>query len=109
MDSLQFMGPLELKELKPRAPDVARLLKSLSHPDRVLLLSHLASGERSVKELSEFCGTAQPVTSQALSRLKSEGWVSSRRDGQQVFYRIEDPRIGRLLRTLKEIFCHSGH
>ena len=108
LDPLSLLAPLELKELKPRAPEVARLMKSLAHPDRLLLLCHLATGEHSVAELSTFCQTIQPVTSQALSRLKAEGWVASRRDGQQVFYRIADPRVGRFLRTLKDLFCHAA-
>ena len=109
MEMKPFLAPLELKELKPRAEEVARLLKALSHPDRLLLLCHLASGERSVTELSQFCETPQPVTSQALARLKRDGWVNARRDGQQIFYRIEDPRIGKLLKTMKETFCHPAN
>ena len=109
MDQKQFVAPLELKEMKPRAEELARLLKALSHPDRLLLLCHLASGERSVTELSEFCEAPQPTTSQALARLKREGWVSCRRDGQQIFYRLEDPRVARLLKTMKEVFCHKGN
>jgi ArsR family transcriptional regulator len=108
MEVMTFLAPLEPRELKPRAQEVARLLKALAHPDRLLLLCHLASGERSVTELSEFCETPQPVTSQALARLKREGWVACLRDGQQIFYRIEDPRIGKLLKTLKETFCHPA-
>lgn len=108
MEPWTYLPPLELKELKPRAPELARLLKCLAHPDRLVLLSHLASGERSVAELSRFCQTIQPVTSQALAKLKSEGWISSRRDGQQVFYRLSDPRVAKLLRSLKELFCHSA-
>ncbi len=106
---MTFLAPLEPRELKPRAQDAARLLKALAHPDRLLLLCHLASGERSVAELSEFCETPQPVTSQALARLKREGWIACRRDGQQIFYRIEDPRIGKLVKTLKETFCHPAN
>lgn len=102
-----LVAPLELRELKPRAEEVSRLLKALSHPDRLLLLCHLASGERSVAELSEFCETPQPITSQSLARLKKEGWVACRRDGQQVFYRIEDLRVARLLKSMKDIFCHK--
>lgn len=100
------VAPLELKEMKNQAQEVSHLLKALAHPDRLLLLCHLASGERSVAELSEFCETDQPITSQALARLKRDRWVACRRDGQQVFYRIQDPRIGKLLKTLKEVFCH---
>ncbi|MEN9722336.1 MAG: hypothetical protein RJB38_322 [Pseudomonadota bacterium] len=105
---LPILAPLELKELKPRAKEVALLLKALSHADRLLLLCHLATGERSVTELSEFCETPQPVTSQALARLRRSGWVSSRRDGQQIFYRLNDPRIAKLLKTLKDVFCHDS-
>ncbi len=104
----QIFDPLQ--ELRPRAQEVASLLKALSHADRLLLLCELASAEasggRTVSELMESSGLSQSLTSQFLARLKAEGWVSARREGQMVRYRIQDPRIGALLATLKELFCN---
>lgn len=100
---------MNLEELRPRADEVATLLKALAHSDRLLLLCELAGakavGGRTVSELMEACGISQSLASQFLGRLKSEGWVESRREGQMVRYRLADPRVGELLGTLKNLFC----
>jgi ArsR family transcriptional regulator, virulence genes transcriptional regulator len=102
-----------LEELRGKADEVASLLKALSHSDRLLLLCELASfesrGGRTVSELTEACGISQSLTSQFLGRLRSEGWVSARREGQNVRYQISDPRVGELLATLKKLFCKPDH
>jgi ArsR family transcriptional regulator len=92
-------------ELRPQAEEVASLLKALAHADRLMLLCEMAGGRHTVSELALSCGISQSQTSQFLSRLRSEGWVSPEREGQQVFYQLADPRVGTLLVTLKELFC----
>ena len=100
---------MELDELRPKANEVASLLKALAHSERLLLLCELAGAEagggRTVTELMGACGISQSLASQFLGRLKSEGWVESKREGQMVRYRIADPRVGELLGTLKNLFC----
>lgn len=85
--------------------DVARVLRALSHPVRLKILSRLASQECRVNELTEYCGTSQSAMSQFLKRMKTEGLVASRREGQSVFYRIESPKLHRLMRVISDIYC----
>ena len=84
---------------------VAGVLRSLSHPVRLKILSRLIERERSVNELTEMCGTSQSAMSQFLKRMKTEGLIGSRRDGQFVFYRISDPKLHRLMRAMSDIYC----
>ena len=84
---------------------VARVLRSLSHPVRLKILSELARRERSVNDLKEACDTSQSAMSQFLKRMKREGLVASRRESPFIFYRIADPKLLRLMRAMSEIYC----
>ena len=56
-------------EMQDAAAEAAGLLKSLANQDRLLILCHLADGEKNVGELQELLGLRQPTISQQLSRL----------------------------------------
>jgi DNA-binding transcriptional ArsR family regulator len=88
-----------------RCTEVSAILKALAHPDRLKLLCLLVEKERTVGEIVEACGSSQSQISQFLSRMKLEGLVASQREGQQVYYRIADPQVRKLIRSLKEIYC----
>lgn len=64
----------------------ARLLKALSHEDRLLIMALLRDTERSVGELERLLGQAQPAVSQHLARLRQDGLVRIRRDGRTIYY-----------------------
>ena len=87
---------------------VAALLKALSHPQRLLILCSLSGGEMTVSELEKVCGSSQSVVSQHLTRMRLEGFVASRRDGNFVYYHIVDLRILSLIEELEKIFCNDG-
>ena len=86
-----------------RAEKVAGFLKALSHEGRLMILCHLAGGEKSVTELEGLLGQRQAAVSQQLARLRLEELVSTRRDGKAIFYRIDDARTLAQLRFLAEI------
>lgn len=83
----------------------AALLKSLAHPQRLMLLCHLGAGERSVTELEALIGARQAAVSQHLARLRDEGLVRRRRDGKTVFYALADQDVRRVIATLYEVYC----
>ncbi len=85
--------------------EVSQCLKSLSHPVRLKVLCQLMEHERSVNELKEFCEISQSAMSQFLNRMKAEGLVDARREGTFVYYRVADPKLSKLLRAIKEIYC----
>ena len=73
---------------------------------RLLLLCHLlGEGEMTVGRLVDLIGRAQPVISQHLAKLREDGLVATRREGTTIHYRIADPRVARLIGTLRDIFC----
>jgi DNA-binding transcriptional ArsR family regulator len=94
----------DLGESKKRCARVAALLKSLAHPQRLFILCRLAKGESTVGVLREACGASQSLISQHLTRLRREGLVAARRDGNFVHYRIVDPRLSALIQTMEKTF-----
>ena len=87
------------------AGEASTLLKSLSHEGRLLLLCQLADGERSVGELTEALGLRQASISQQLSRLRAEGLVTTRKEGQSVYYRLDDERAGKIIELIHSFYC----
>ncbi len=91
--------------LRDNAAQASQLLKALSHPDRLMLQCRLAEGERSVSELEPLVEVYQPSLSQQLGILRREGWVSSRREGKQMFYQVANPDALAVLNVLYQRFC----
>jgi DNA-binding transcriptional ArsR family regulator len=77
-------------------PAIAARFKALADPGRLSILSALQAGEKSVSELVRVTGRSQPNVSQHLAGLAQAGFVSSRREGTFVFYRIVDPFVARI-------------
>jgi ArsR family transcriptional regulator len=97
----------DIQAMVAQSEAAARLLKQLAHPRRLQLLCRLADGEKTVGQLKNLCGVSQSQLSQFLGRMKSEGLVAARRDGRFSAYRIQDPRLLRLMRALHGIFCSN--
>lgn len=83
----------------------SQLLKSLSHPDRLLLLCQLTQGEYCVSELECLVGVGQPSLSQQLGILRKDELVTTRREGKQIYYSIASDDALSVLQLLYERFC----
>lgn len=95
-------------DLLSRADEATAFLKALAHEGRLMILCHLATGEKSVTELEILLASRQAAVSQQLARLRLEGIVAARRDGKAIYYSLADPRAERLVRTLYDIFCNDA-
>jgi ArsR family transcriptional regulator len=67
----------------------ARILKALAHPSRLMMVDVLSEGERCVCEFQQIVGSDMSTVSKHLAVLKAAGIVSNRKQGLQVFYRLE--------------------
>lgn len=94
------MKPESLEELQANAERMAGRLKVMSNPLRLIMLCRLEEGEVSVNELVTLTGLAQPSVSQHLAMLRDEGVVSIRQQAQTRFYRLTDPVVRAVIRTL---------
>lgn len=99
------MKQADIQQLRANADAAGQLLKTLGNPDRLLLLCQLVEGERSVSELEVLLGIQQPTLSQQLGVLRREGLVATRREGKQIFYRIDSPAALAVINTLYQLFC----
>jgi DNA-binding transcriptional ArsR family regulator len=93
-----------VRRMESRAVATAAFMKALSHEGRLMILCHLAAGEKSVTELEALLGQRQAAVSQQLARLRLEGLVATRREGKAIFYRLHDARVLALLRLLPGMF-----
>ena len=94
-----------LSIMSTAAGEASLLLKSLSHEGRLLLLCQLAEGEKSVGELTEALGLRQASISQQLARLRAEGLVTTRKEGQSVFYRLDNERARKVIELIHSFYC----
>jgi ArsR family transcriptional regulator len=76
----------------------ATMLKCIGHPVRLQIVELLdRDGEQNVTAIYEALGLEQAVASQHLNLMRDKGVLASRRDGVNVFYRIQDARVTRVI------------
>ena len=92
-------------DLTSASEEAATLMRSLSHPQRLLLLCALAGEEISVGQLRRELAIDQVPISQQLMRLRADGLVASRRAGTTVYYRIARAEILLIIDALHKAFC----
>ena len=71
----------------------AELCKTFSDPKRLMIISELREGEKSVNELVAALQVPQAVVSRHLAVLRNRGVVVTRREGVNIFYRLADTKI----------------
>ncbi|WP_194098200.1 ArsR/SmtB family transcription factor [Marivivens aquimaris] len=95
----------DMAKMEKNSTDAANFLKAISHEGRLMILCHLASGEKSVTELEELISARQAAVSQQLARLRLEGLVVPRREGKTIYYSLTDDRPRQIINVLYEMFC----
>jgi DNA-binding transcriptional ArsR family regulator len=97
----------ELDRMIGNAKRASSFLKALAHESRLLILCILAEGEKSVSELEDLLSLRQPTVSQQLARLRSDGLVSTRRDGKAIYYKLasDDARV--VIGAIYDVFCRK--
>jgi len=81
----------------------ADYFKALAHPTRIQILELLRRGEKCVCEITPTLGKEQPNISRHLAILKKEGLVQSRKDGLKVIYRVDDPKVYKIIDLSAEL------
>lgn len=75
----------------------AVVFRTLAHPARLHILDELRRAEACVCHLQTVLNRPQAYVSQQLRVLREAGIVTDDKDGLNVYYRISDPQVKRLL------------
>jgi ArsR family transcriptional regulator, virulence genes transcriptional regulator len=99
-------APADLATFERNATKVADILRTLANERRLMVLCKLVEwGEANVGSLADAVGLSQSATSQHLAKMREEGIVDFRRDGQTLWYRVSEPRTEFLLGYLQKLYC----
>lgn len=79
---------------------VAEYFSVLSEPSRLRMMYTICSGEKSVSEVVELCGSSQANVSRHLSALHRAGILLRRKEGVAVFYSIADNATVEMCQTI---------
>ena len=75
------------------AAHVAELFRAFSDTSRVRIMSVLLGGEKNVSALAELVGISESAVSHHMRGLRQMRLVVARKEGKEVYYRIEDDHI----------------
>lgn len=79
----------------------ADLLKALAHPIRLCIVKNLIQGGGcNVSFMEECLEVSQSVVSQHLTKLKAAGIVKGRRQGNEIFYAVENEEVKAIITAL---------
>jgi DNA-binding transcriptional ArsR family regulator len=86
----------------------ADLFQVLSSPIRLAVLRLLLEGERPVGSLMQELEIAQSRLSNHLACLRNCGLVTTRREGNYIYYRVADPRIVRIVELAEDVAARNA-
>ncbi|TWT49314.1 putative HTH-type transcriptional regulator [Rubripirellula amarantea] len=103
---------IKTKAAKPRGTvqdfsQAAECLKTLAHPVRLRIVQMLLHGRYTVGELAADCGIQDNVGSDHLRLLQRCGFLTSEREGRNVYYQIAEPHLKKLMACIEGRFLPS--
>ena len=85
----------------------AELCKTFADPKRLMIISELRHGERTVGYITDLLQVPQAVVSRHLAVLRSRGVVAARREGVNVYYSLANNRIADACDIIHEILLEQ--
>lgn len=102
---MEITDDFDMEQMSEAADKASALMRTLGHKGRLLILCQLASGEKSVGELSDSLDIPQSPLSQHLSRMRKEGLVKTRRQAQSIYYSLKADEAGKIIECLYNLYC----
>jgi DNA-binding transcriptional ArsR family regulator len=106
-ETVESADVARLTDLHDMAAHACELLKAMANEWRLMILCHLAEGEKTVSELQGLLGLSQSALSQHLAVLRRERIVRARKHAQSVSYSLSGDEATRVMETLHEVFCNQ--
>lgn len=72
-----------------------------------MIIDVLQHGEQTVSALEKAIGVRQATLSQHLAVLREKGVVVTRRDGQNIYYQVSNPKILQACRLMREVLIEQ--
>lgn len=91
--------------LEAKAEEVATTLAAMANPKRLLVMCTLLAGEKSVGDLAAIVQLSPAALSQHLGKMRALRLVSTRRDGQTIYYSLASAEVRAVLETLYRVYC----
>ena len=88
---------------REQAGKAADKLKVYAQPQRLMILSCLLRGERTVGEIDAATNIGQPALSQQLAELRRNELVKTRRASKQIWYELADEKVCLCVRSMEAI------
>jgi ArsR family transcriptional regulator len=85
----------------------ADICKVFANDKRLEIINLLKDSEMSNSELMKKTGLSKVSMSQHMNVLKSKGVIVSRREGQQLFYSISNPKIIQACGLMREVLVEQ--
>jgi len=82
-------------------------LRALAHETRLGIIWLLRDGERNVNDLASELGISLSNISQHLRILRDREILLTKKQGNQVFYALNDRRILKIVEILRELHCQK--
>lgn len=85
----------------------ADVCKIFANDKRLEIINLLKTGEMSNQEIMKEAGLSKVNASQHINILKAKGVIIARREGQQLFYRISNPKIIQACTLMREVLVEQ--
>jgi DNA-binding transcriptional ArsR family regulator len=82
----------------------AEIFQAMGHPTRVAILEFLSRGEMTVGKICEKVEIEQANASQHLAILRNKQLVETRKDGNQIYYRLRHRLVADMLKLMRRYF-----
>lgn len=86
---------------------LSRCMKALANPIRLKILFALRDGEMAVLNIKEKVSSTQSNISQHLCKMQDKDILTSRKDGNQVYYRIKNKLVFELFSIIENMYCRD--
>ena len=102
-------NPKKMARSLPESSEIlVKFFKGLADPTRLRIIEALLQKDHSVTELVSRVGVPQSNVSNHLACLKWCGYITSRKQGTSIYYRITDDRIRKIMTLGREVVaCHA--
>src|SRR5215208_7705129 len=108
MDAVIEDAPFRLPAEPSQLDLIAKYFRTLGDPTRLRILELVNEEERSVGQIVETLGLAQPKVSNHLACLRWCGFVETRREHRTVYYRVADSRVASLVATGRALLADNA-